>query len=115
MSLTVYLSLDVDVGRTKPHHVEFFSANVTHNLTAMADEAGIYRHLWHPEQVDVVTASDLIEPLSEGLNWLRSEPERFKKLNPKNGWGDYQGFVQFVVAYLEACEAFPKANVEVCG
>lgn len=26
-----------------------FSANITHNLNAMAEAAGIYKHLWRPE------------------------------------------------------------------
>ena len=28
---------------------ELYSANITHNLTGMADAAGIYMHLWRPQ------------------------------------------------------------------
>lgn len=92
---------------------EVYSANITHNLNHMAREAGIYQHLWRPEEVDVKKAKDLIEPLKDGLALLQSDPERFKAFNPSNGWGDYEGFVRFVGGYLTACYWFPEAKVSV--
>lgn len=58
-------------------------------------------------------AADLIGPLCDGLALLKADPEKFKALNPKNGWGDYNGLVAFVEAYLEACKANPHAEVSV--
>lgn len=40
-------------------------------------------------------------------------PDKFKKLNPANGWGDYDGLLAFVAAYLEACMEHPDATVRV--
>lgn len=70
-----------------------FEYNITHNLNSMADAAGIYKHLWHPEEVGVSRAADLIEPLRDGLARLNSDPQKYKKHNPSNGWGDYDGLV----------------------
>ena len=92
---------------------EVYSANITHNMGSMASEAGIYKHLWRPEEVDVKTAADLIGPLSDGLAILNSEPERFQKFNPSNGWGNYEGLVQFVGDYLAACQRWPMAKVRI--
>lgn len=61
----------------------------------------------------VVHARDLIEPLTRGLTLLKSDPERFKRLNPENGWGSYAGFVPWVERYLHACERWPDAEVRV--
>lgn len=72
-----------------------------------------YKHLWRPEEVGVSTAAQLIEPLRDGLELLRAYPDRFKKLNPPNGWGTYDGLVHFVEQYLKACEANPSATIEV--
>lgn len=105
MSLDVYLNA---VRRT-----EVYAANITHNLNAMADAAGIYKHLWRPEEIEITKAEQLIEPLRAGLALLRSDPQRFKAHNPPNGWGDYDGFVQWVAEYLAACEANPDAEVAV--
>lgn len=60
-----------------------------------------------------VRARDLIGPLRAGLEVLRSDPERFKARNPKNGWGSYDIFVPWVERYLAACEKYPEAMVRV--
>lgn len=92
---------------------DVYSANITHNLGRMAREAGIYEPLWRPDEIGVTKARQLVTPLREGLGLLRRAPERFKTLNPENGWGDYDGFVQFVERYLAACEEYPDADVRV--
>lgn len=91
----------------------FFDANITHNLTAMAREAGIYEACWEPEEIGITKAVQLIEPLRKGLKLLKAEPYRFQTFNPKNGWGDYDGFVRWIQKYLEACEQYPDADVSV--
>ena len=90
---------------------DVFEYNITHNLNTMADAAGIYHHLWRPEEIGITKAAQLIEPLEKGLALLIAEPEQFKVFNPPNGWGNYEEFVQFVRAYLEACKARPDAEV----
>jgi len=92
---------------------EVYTANITHNLGRMAKEAGIYQHLWRPEEIGVQKANDLIEPLKDGLALLQSDPERFKAFNPSNGWGDYEGLLRFVGGYLTACCWFPEADINV--
>jgi hypothetical protein len=92
---------------------EVYSANITHNLGKMADEVGIYEHLWRPDEIKVTKAKELIESLRQGLHNLKSDPERYKKLNPENGWGSYDGLVKFVEDYLNACYEYPDADIEV--
>jgi hypothetical protein len=99
------MSLDVTLRE------EVYSANITHNLGKMADEAGIYLALWRPEEAGYYSARDLIEPLTKGLALLASDPERFKQFDSPNGWGAYEHFVPFVAKYLEACVAHPDAVV----
>ena len=60
MGLSVYLE--------QLQQVEVFGQHTTHNLNKMAQEAGIYKHLWHPEELKITKASQLIEPLKKGLN-----------------------------------------------
>lgn len=92
---------------------EVYTANITHNLNRMADEAGIYKHLWRPDEISISKAGQLIDPLCEGLALLESDPEHFRKLNPSNGWGDYDGLIRFTRDYLKACEQYPSAEVSV--
>ena len=90
-----------------------YSANITHNLNRMAGAAGIYEHLWRPEEIGVTHAAQLIEPLSAGLALLQSDPPRFQAFNSPNGWGMYDHFVSFVARYLDACQIYPTATVSV--
>ena len=105
------MSLDVWLEEIKP--CEVFQANITHNLGRMAEEAGIYKHLWRPEELGITTAQELIAPLQDGLNKLLLEPERFKQFDPPNKWGSYEALIKFVSDYLAACEASPNATVKV--
>lgn len=90
-----------------------YSRNITHNLGRMADEAGIGKHLWEPDEIGITHAHQLIDPLREGLALLRGDSARFQAFNPSNGWGSYEGLVEFVDSYLAACERYPMAEVEV--
>jgi hypothetical protein len=104
VSLDVYLKVD---GRT------VYEANITYNVNRIAEAAGCYRELWRPDEIGIDTASQLVEPLKAGLLALVSDPVRFEALNPENGWGSYDGLVQFVTAYLKACIQHPEASVSV--
>lgn len=105
------MSLDVHLEAERV--VNVYSSNITHNLTGMAAEAGIYKHLWRPEELGITKAGELIEPLTAGLALLKSDAPRFEKHNAPNGWGLYKHFVPFVEEYLEACKETPDAIVRV--
>jgi hypothetical protein len=90
-----------------------FSRNITHNLNRMADAAGIYLPLWLPDECGIVKAKQLVEPLTQGLSKLLAKPGTYKAFNPPNGWGDYDGLVDFVTDYLMACQMYPEAKVSV--
>ena len=123
MSLDVYLygeekevectCLDCGHKHMKREAESLYWSNITHNLGKMAEEAGIYKHLWRPEEIGITKASQLIEPLQEGLRLLKSDPERFKKFDAPNRWGIYKHFVPFVREYLDACIEYPDGNVQV--
>lgn len=85
--------------------------NITHNLNAMAKEAGIYEVLWHPERLEINSAKDVIPILENGIKKLEENPEKYKKYNPENGWGNYEGLVKFAKAVLSDCHKYPDAIV----
>ena len=51
--------------------------------------------------------------LQAGLEELRADAPRFRKLNPVNGWGNYEGLCMFVERYLETASKHPEAWVSV--
>jgi len=105
------MSLDVTLTAVRPTTV--YDANITHNLGAMAEEAGIYKACWRPEEIGITKAAQLIEPLRNGIAQMKADPARFEKHNSPNGWGLYKNFLPWLERYLEACEANPDADVSV--
>lgn len=90
-----------------------FEYNITHNLGRMAREAGIYQYLWRPEELGITRASQLIDPLEQGLLSLEADPSFYRAYNPKNGWGKYENLLAFVRDYLNACIEYPDAEISV--
>lgn len=103
------MSLDVYLERVQM--TEVYEANITHNLGRMAEEAGIYMHIWRPEEIGIIKAEELIEPLQKALDDMKARPERYEQFNAPNGWGMYKNFVPWLEKYMAACRAFPDANV----
>lgn len=91
-----------------------YTANITHNVSQIAKKAGLKDVLWHPESINITTASQLIEPLTTGLNYLLTHKSELEELNPACGWGSYDNLCDFVYHYLKACQANPDASVRAC-
>ena len=111
MSLSIYLI--EPMCKSCKRADEDYSANITHNLGEMAEKAGIYQHLWRPEELNIKTAKELVSPLTKGLALLKEKPDYFEKFNSPNGWGLYKHFVPFVAEYLDACIRFPDDSIEI--
>jgi len=130
------MSLDVMLkDPTATYEVDdLYEANITHNLTEMAGEAGIYKALWRPYQLRktyknvpkdnydlelafergcITLAKEIIPILKKGLKDLKARPEHFEQFNSPNGWGMYEHFVPFVEKYLKACQKYPEAIILV--
>ena len=105
------MSLDVHLTRVQP--TEVFWQNITHNLGAMAEEAGIYGIVWRPEENGIERAEQLIEPLRSAIKEMKSDPVRFKKHDAPNGWGLYEHFLPWLEKYPAACEEYPDSTVSV--
>lgn len=104
------VSMNYEVGeRTN----EVYHGNITHNLAPLARAVGIYKLLWRPEDLGITKARQLIVPLAEGLQKLVDRKNELQQYNPPNGWGTYQGLVNFVADYLDACEDYPQAELRV--
>jgi hypothetical protein len=104
------MSLDFWLMQMRPSEV--YAGNFTHNLTAMAEEAGLYKCLWRAPENGFTIAEQLIPLLEAGIKAMEADPERFKAHNPPNGWGDYHGFLKGCKCFLEACKEYPNAEIK---
>lgn len=115
------MSLDVDLMVVQP--VSVYTDNITHNLGKMANavkigaefgsELTLYDVLWRPDEHGFTKAKDIADWLDLAFNLLLSEPETYKQYNPENGWGNYEGLVNFVYKYRNACWDNPEAQLRV--
>lgn len=92
---------------------EFYWANITHNLGKMADEAGIYKALWRPNENGFTRAGEIIQVLESGIEDMKKRPNYYRQFDADNGWGTYRDFVPWLEKYLAACKEYPDAFIRV--
>lgn len=105
------MGLDVYLKETKPCTI--WAIGITHNLTAMAEAAGLYECMWRPDEMCIILASQMIYPLEKGINAMIKNEVWLKTMNPENGFGNYELLLSVAQRYLAACVENPNAEVEV--
>lgn len=60
-----------------------------------------------------MTADQAIQPLSRAILRMRADPEAYIPLTPSNGWGSYDGALQFLTEVLAACRAHPWLTISI--
>jgi len=103
--------MSLDISLNKVMETEIFSANITHRLNRMAEEAGFYEAVWRPEENGIENAEQLIPILEAGIDRMLADPERYKKHDAPNGWGTYEQFIPWLRKLLSACKENPDATV----
>jgi hypothetical protein len=54
-------------------------------------------------------ATEWAAVLRGAIERMEAEPERFRAMNPENGWGSYDGILPVLREMLEVCERYPHA------
>lgn len=104
MSWGIRLETDTDV-------IEVFDGH-TYNLTPMWRLAGVFNA---SRDLDGQTARSILTRAVEGLSRAVQFPEQFRSLNPENGWGDYEGFVEMLTLLAIRCAENPNAKARWNG
>ena len=92
--------------------------NITHNLNEMAihvpvsDTLTLYNVLWRPDESDLNTTDDILEYVTIGLKYLIDHKKDLLQYNPDNGWGDYDGLLDFTKRVGSACLFHPHCKIE---
>ena len=94
---------------------ELYTANITHNLGEMARAVSeqFYQALWRPEDLKATQAMDLLKILRGGIQIMETRSRELRKLNPENGWGNFDQLLAFARKYENACREYPTAKIEV--
>ena len=110
MSLDFYLIAEIDTGGVEPFIAYLFEANATHNLTPMWSLAGVYDALYMSHGK---LAGEIRNTLLDGCRKMIAEKAEFEKLNPSNGWGNYDCALEFLTKTAQACAEHPKAKIRM--
>ena len=106
MSWDVSLTVDVDGSPIDFGECFYY----THNTNPMIREAGFRE--W-PYEVDGMLCRHFCDRLDGTLRVLRSDPERFRAMNPENDWGDYDSLLTVLADLLDTFDRFPSATVRM--
>lgn len=106
MSYDLYLQ--IDTGAKEPTDV-LYIGNYTFNVSGMWREALGYSLA----DLHGRNAADATPDLRQACQRMASDPEKYRAMNPPNGWGDYEGARDYLVEILDGCLAHPKTTIEV--
>lgn len=101
------------------NYEELHVGNITHNLNQMAmhvpvsDTLTLYNVLWRPDESDLKTTDDILEYVTIGVKYLIDHKEELLQYNPDNGWGSYEGLLDFTKRVGSACLFHPHCEIEV--
>jgi hypothetical protein len=102
--------MSLDFGITKVKETTVYSGNYTHNVAKMWELAGVYESLYNSNGR---RANEILLNLKVGIKKMEKSPEEFKKLNPENGWGDYDSALGFLKEIALACEENPDGKIYI--
>ena len=112
MSLDIWLVATVDTGNDECTEVQVggHDFNYTHNVSPMWSLAGCYDALYNS---DGMVAGETCHVLKRAIRVMEIEPDKFRGMNPSNGWGSYDGALTFLREWEANCSAYPKAIIRV--
>lgn len=85
-----------------------FDSNMTSNVAPMWRKAGADLAEMHGK-----TAAECAPVLAAAVLAMEMDPAGYKLMDPPNGWGDYEGCLDFLRSIRDACVRHPACVVEV--
>lgn len=60
-----------------------------------------------------MSAKQAIPILESAIKNMKSSPEEYKLLNPSNGWGNYEGALNYLEGILLECKEHPLTEIRI--
>lgn len=101
------MSYDISVNRYCPAILDInYTFNVSPMFRLALGKSGI-------KQLNDLSRKECIELLESGIEHMEQNQETYKKLNPENGWGNYEGALDVLVKILEALQSDEDSYVYI--
>lgn len=110
MSYWAYLYMNVDTGGAEPAYVELAEiGNYTSNVWLMWADA-----LGHSlADLAEKNAGESLPAIQRAVADMEANPARYEAMNPPNGWGNYEGALDYLRSLRDACAEHPKATIRI--
>jgi hypothetical protein len=102
-------SMVVDTGGEYPAEVQDLG-NYTWNVSEMFYAAFGADGL---RTIEGKSGKDAVPIVRSAIAFMQDNGAAMRALNPKNGWGDYEGAIEFLKTILDGCLRHPKATVSL--
>lgn len=86
--------------------------NYTYNVSSMYYDEDVFGESGIAK-LDGMSGKEAISVITKALNGLHSDPNKFRAMNPENGWGSYKGALKVVCELLDWCIDEPNATIRV--
>lgn len=101
------IDLEIDTGGPEPAAVGH-SFNMTSNVGPMWRKAGA-----DLAEFEGKNAGAMVPVLDAAIGRMQANPDEYRTLNPSNGWGSYEGCLEFLQELRAEFSAHPNATVRV--
>lgn len=103
------MSLDINIKAMR--EVEIYEANITYNLAPMYykcidKEKGL-------KKIDNMSCKEALPIINNAITNMLNYADEYRKLNPANGWGSYEGLLAKLQELRNCCETNPDGIIEV--
>lgn len=109
------IALGVHVRNPKTGRENWYEIIEIGNMTS--NVSGMWR-LASPETdglagLDGMLAEQAVGPLSQAVLKMRADPDAYLLMEPSNGWGSYDGAMEFMSRVLKFCRQHPGLTISV--
>ena len=74
----------------------------------MLHTVNMHLYSWHK-----MKAKDVKPLLDRGIELLKQDPDKYRAMNPENGWGSYDEMLKWLHQIQIAVDEYPEATVSV--
>lgn len=103
------ISLNIDTGGRYPATI-VDCGNYTYNVAPMFARALGGKGL---NDIDGEEAWKVIPKLEHAIEHMGTHAADYRELNPPNGWGNYDGALEYLRGVLKACKENPKCTIRI--
>jgi hypothetical protein len=64
--------------------------------------------------IEGLTGSEAGDQLIADIKIMESDPDKYRAMNPENGWGSYDTFLEWLVKLGDVSFKYPKAIWSAC-